>query len=492
MRYATWLGQVVAAGKASNPVIIIDEFDVLHECSADVRDLILSGLRAFVTAPFEKRPARGIVLCGPYKMTTLAMSNPETMSPFNVKTRVPMTPFTLDEVRAMFDAYVQEWWSGSVSVSDDVVSAIFTDTAGHKGWTVTAAARVHKAIKLGNIKGEFGLVAWTGQRSQYESDLNDTIIGHAVQYASGILANGGGAGAGGPGAAGGGGGVGGPGVGAADAGAGVNELVLATLRAVASGARKAVRVANNAGVEDALTPVCRSLVSLGVLAVHEGEGGPVTLGAPIAVRLVRAATHAGIRVPSAPSCVYEDGVALEVVLVQAILASHAGVLASGFRGKSRTPTVQTPVPPEACYDANLSAVLRQWFGSENVDVQGPAGAGAVDQVFRLRKRLPWTLVELVCHEKPGKPSSGSGPKRKQSVGAHVLRAVKYLEAYPTSLAFLINYDVEGEAPKLEVLSADHAKPLHRLHVVLSADLTVIRSIQHWAKEATVPALMHSA
>ncbi len=121
---------------------------------------------------------------------------------------------------------------------------------------MTTAASVQKAIKLGNIKGVFVLVT----------------------YASEILAGGGGAGAESPGATGG-GGAGGPGVGpavgAAAAGAGAGELVLATLRlrAVASGARNAVRSVDEAGVEDALTPVCRSLVSLGVLA------GPVTLDA---------------------------------------------------------------------------------------------------------------------------------------------------------------------------------------------------------------------
>jgi hypothetical protein len=188
--------------------------------------------------------------------------------------------------------------------------------------------------------------------------------------------------------------------------------------------------------------------------------------------------------------VFEEGVTVVAVLVQAILAAHAGVHASAARGKSQTRIVTTPVPIEACYDANLSTVLRRWFGFGSVDVQVPAGDNlAVDQLFRRRKGEEWTLVELVCHEKPG---AKAVPKRKQSVGAHVLRTLKYLEAYPGSEAVLINYDVVGESAKVAVLSAERAKPLHRLNVALSADLTVIVSIQHWAKEATAPVQVYSA
>ena len=237
--------------------------------------------------------------------------------------------------------------------------------------------------------------------------------------------------------------------------------------------------------EDALTPVCRSLVSFGVLAVHGGQGGPVCLGAPVAVRLVRAAAHAGIVVPEAPPSVYDEDATVVAVLVQAILAAHAGVRASCSRGKSQTLTVRTPVPTEACYDAYLSSVLRQWFGPENVDVQMPAGAGVVDQVFRLGNEC--TLVELVCHEAPG---DAELPARAASVGAHVLRTVEYLGAFRASAAVLINYDVVGEASKVAVLSAARAKPLHRLNVVLSADLNDIVSIHSWAKDATDPALLY--
>jgi hypothetical protein len=217
----------------------------------------------------------------------------------------------------------------------------------------------------------------------------------------------------------------------------VGHLVLATLRAVASGVRYAVSVEDD-GVQNALTPVCRSLVSFGVLAVDEGKGGPVRLGAPAAVRLVRAAAHAGISVPPAPSSVFQDRATVVDVLVKAILAAHAGVSASTARGKSQTRTVETPVPTEACYDANLATVLRRWFGV--VDVQVPAGGGFVDLMFRATESASWTLVELVCHKAP---DGVAAPTRKQSVGVHVLRTVTYLEAYPGSGAALINFDVEG-------------------------------------------------
>jgi hypothetical protein len=108
------------------------------------------------------------------------------MSPFNVSARVPMHTFTEPEVRTRFDEYTKEWWGDSVSVSDEVVSAIVADTGGHKGWTTTAAARLHSAVKLGNFKGEYCAAEWAELTQQYKHDLIGTIIGHAVKYARGI------------------------------------------------------------------------------------------------------------------------------------------------------------------------------------------------------------------------------------------------------------------------------------------------------------------
>ena len=68
---------------------------------------------------------------------------------------------------------------------------------------------------------------------------------------------------------------------------------------------------------------------------------------------------------------FEDGVTAVTALVEAIIASHHAVRHSLSRGVSRTRTVRTPVPTEACYHINLSTTLKAWFGVESVDYEIP-------------------------------------------------------------------------------------------------------------------------
>ncbi len=108
MAYAMWLGQVVAAGLIPAPVVILDDIDVLFGCPPTTRDTILHGLRAFATPSFEHRHVRGIILCGPHKITTLAMSNPDA-SLLRVSTRVPMSPFTVPETSTWLSGGGPAW-----------------------------------------------------------------------------------------------------------------------------------------------------------------------------------------------------------------------------------------------------------------------------------------------------------------------------------------------------------------------------------------------
>ncbi len=240
---ASWLRDMVMCGRVpSPPVLVIDKFDVVLECPEQVRGAILSGLQAFVGPARHDRVVRGIILCGTYRMTALGM---------DTRTKVPMSLVSFAEVRAMFDTYQEEWWSGSVTVADEVVEDIVTDTGGHKGWTMLAAVRVHSAIKHSSFSGGvLRLEDWQAEKSHFEDCLMASVyLGKAVRFASGHG----------------------------------SEHVQAILRAVG----------HQVPTDDNLLDVCRHLVTWGVLTVDEdsgGEGGsPVRLGAPVAVRLVRTA-----------------------------------------------------------------------------------------------------------------------------------------------------------------------------------------------------------
>ena len=191
------------AAKNGDHVIIIDDFDVLLGCPEQVKDDIASGLRALVTPSRPRRVVGGIILCG------------HGGGPADIK-------FLCSKV---------------------VVEDIFTDTGGHKGWTMFAAGRLHSNFSSGAL-------LTLEEKRAFEQAL--------VRYA-------------GDGA--------------------VGDRVQRILHAVAAGGRTATAKYDSGGREDDLTDVCRCLVSWGVLAVDEqdGGGGPVQLGAPLAVRLVRAA-----------------------------------------------------------------------------------------------------------------------------------------------------------------------------------------------------------
>ena len=91
---ALWLEMAVQRGVVpSPPVLIIDEFDLLHKVTAKTRDSILHALRGLVSPAFESRVIRGIFLCGPYEITTLSVT-PGSGAPFNirVKLRGPASP----------------------------------------------------------------------------------------------------------------------------------------------------------------------------------------------------------------------------------------------------------------------------------------------------------------------------------------------------------------------------------------------------------------
>jgi len=234
----TWLRKMVTKRRMhSAPVIIIDDFDVLLGCPEQVKDDIASGLRALVTPSRPRRVVGGIILCG------------HGGGPADIKfpcSKVSMSTFTVSEARAMFNDYV----------SDAVVEDIVTDTGGHKGWTVFAAGRLHSNFSSGALLTS---EHWKEEKRAFEQALvSSTALGDAVRYA-------------GDGA--------------------VRERVQRILHAVAAGSRTAIAKYDSGGREDDLTDVCRCLVSWGVLAVDEedGGGGPVQLGAPLAVRLVRTA-----------------------------------------------------------------------------------------------------------------------------------------------------------------------------------------------------------
>jgi hypothetical protein len=149
--------------------------------------------------------------------------------------------------------------------------------------------------------------------------------------------------------------------------------------------------------------------------------------------LVRAAAHAGISIPPAPSSVHEDSAAVAQVLVAWYRPSwpltRVCVSRPQKRQESDSDRLRRRHP-----GADRGMLRRQpMYGASAaaVDVQVPAGDGCVDHVFRLSESDVWTLVELVCHESPGDAAAAPASLRSQStgVGAHVTRTVRYLNAH---------------------------------------------------------------
>lgn len=451
-----WLETAVHNKLINPPTLIIDEFDLLHNVPACVRDSILHNLRALVTVEFNSRVVHGIILCGPFEMTTLRTT--PGGSEFNVVNKLPMSTFAQQDLYNLFAMY-SEQHSGTITVADAVADAILADTGGHKGWTVTAATVIQRLNNCNReFVGVFDETAWANAADSYRALMITTSdLRAAVEYATGI------------------------------ARAGNSDLIFTALTQVAAGSRRSVIVVDDAGlpVENMLTTAIVKLVSCGALAVT--ADGLLCLGAPVAHQLVRAAAlqNALAPIPDAPSSVLEEGATVVQIVVQAILASHPAVQLSASRGKSKTASVKTPVPSEACYHANLSTVLKSWFGAGSVDdevaVQAVAGGGrqkAVDLVFRLPgKAAKPTVVELVCHESAG----AIADPVDRSVGGHIVRMnTTYLaHLFSGHDGVLINYDVVGESSKVAVLSAERARSMHRLHVTLAADLSSIQEILYW-------------
>jgi hypothetical protein len=259
---SNWLSLAVSKGLLTPPTVLIDEADTLHSTPAEVRDDILHGLRALATRPFDRRPARGIVMCGGFRVTTLATTPCEYTSPFNaVKTKVGMSRFTVPDLRALFNSYAE--LATPVAVDDDVVADIVRETGGHKGWCQVAGTCIQQHVDeqrkstgvacdaLGVSMPEWEII----KASRFEHAIM-ACFQPAVAFVKGGRA----------------------------------VPVIRALHAVAQRSRTTLRCYYVNGTSDDLSTVCETLAGFGAVASDDGDRAAA--GAPLLVNLLLRVAHA--------------------------------------------------------------------------------------------------------------------------------------------------------------------------------------------------------
>jgi hypothetical protein len=128
-KHRQWGGRRVA--------LVLDEFDTLLGAADEVRDDVLSTLRAMKTSnaeegnderfPYALHALLGI---GVYRIVKLGDSSTRVVSPFNVASAISPPDPTPEDVRAMFRAYDAEY---GVSTDPAVVDDIIWRAGGHVG-----------------------------------------------------------------------------------------------------------------------------------------------------------------------------------------------------------------------------------------------------------------------------------------------------------------------------------------------------------------------
>jgi len=112
--------------KFSNVVLILDEFDTLYNATEDVLDSCLTTFHS-IKSKKDDYSIHSMVAVGPFSILYIN-SRRLTTSPFNVKTPFQNQNFTLDQVRALYNEFANEY---ALIIDQQVIEDIFTQTNGY-------------------------------------------------------------------------------------------------------------------------------------------------------------------------------------------------------------------------------------------------------------------------------------------------------------------------------------------------------------------------
>ncbi|KAG0011910.1 hypothetical protein BGZ80_000336 [Entomortierella chlamydospora] len=152
-------------------VLLIDEFDLLHDAGVAIRDQCLQIFQE-IQQNNSLYAIDSIIVCGTFGLQHLATSR--HAPPFNVDVTVKSLYFTQEQTQRLFNEYAAD---KEITIDDDIVRDIFWKSNGHPGMICLCGQAIHDNLrsKVNESTKNLDYRTWQDFSIDY---LNGKILSH--------------------------------------------------------------------------------------------------------------------------------------------------------------------------------------------------------------------------------------------------------------------------------------------------------------------------